>query len=153
MPDPISGAAATPLPTHTTELVDTGVGQVDPSLLDTSPASGFDQDMFLELLVAQLRYQDPLSPMDGSDLMAQTAQLTTVEKLNELTDALDASLSNDRLGTATGFIGRDVTYTGLDGLSRTDRVTGVRLAPTGPVLILGDTEVAMGQVEQVSSPR
>ena len=134
MPDPIATASSSPT--------------IDPSLLAPPPDS-FDQDMFLELLVAQLRYQDPMNPMDSSDMMAQTAQLTTVEKMTDLTDAIEVQLGNDQLTTATGFIGREVTYTGPDGLSHSDLVTGVRFAPAGPVLVLGDTEVAMTQIERV----
>lgn len=157
MPDAISAAGAAPPPSasavggaaNAPSVVASDSPTVDPELLE--PANAFDKDMFLQLLVAQLKYQNPLSPMDGNELMAQTAQLTTVEKLTELTDALDASLANDQLGTATGFIGREVTYTGPDAQTHTDTVTGVRFTPTGPVLILGDTEVAMGSVEQVTA--
>ena len=43
-----------------------------------------DKDMFLKLLVAQLKYQDPTKPADTTQFLAQTAQFTVVEKLSEL---------------------------------------------------------------------
>ena len=43
-----------------------------------------DENTFLKLLVAQLKYQNPLQPTDPSTFMAQTAQFTQVEKLNQL---------------------------------------------------------------------
>ncbi len=146
MPDAIaatSSAGATPITTDTPT--------VDPSLLNRS--NGFDQDMFLQLLVAQLKYQNPLEPMDSSEFMGQSAQFTTVEKLEELTEGIAATLNNDRLGTATGMIGRDVTYTAPDGQTVRAGVQGVRVEVTGPVLVLDDgLEIAMSDVRTVSTP-
>ncbi|WP_370327642.1 flagellar hook assembly protein FlgD [Euzebya sp.] len=123
---------------------------LDPAMLE--PPDPFGQDMFLKLMVAQLKYQNPLSPMDGSEFMAQTAQFTTVEKLNELTETISASLMNDRLGTATGMIGRDVTYAGDDGNAATSAVKSVRFTVTGPLLILADgRELGMGEVQSVAA--
>ena len=52
-------------------------------------ATGFNamgSDAFLKLLVAQLKYQDPSHPTDGTQMMAQTAQFQMVEKLQQLDD-------------------------------------------------------------------
>lgn len=142
MPDPIGATGATPLTGPQPGL--------DPSL--TEPPDQFGQDTFLKLLVAQLKYQNPLDPMDGSEFMAQTAQFTTVEKLTELTDQLGESLANDRLGTATGMLGRQVTFTGDDGNPTSRLVTGVRLEPAGPVLLLDDgSQIGLGRIDQVGT--
>ena len=71
MPDAVSATQAAAIATDTPT--------VDPALLNQP--SGFDKDMFLQLLVAQLKYQNPMEPMDSSQFMAQNAQYTTVEKL------------------------------------------------------------------------
>lgn len=42
------------------------------------------QDAFMKLLVAQIKNQDPLSPMDNKDFIAQTAQFTTIQELQKL---------------------------------------------------------------------
>ena len=44
-------------------------------------ATAADKDMFLQLLVAQMRYQDPMNPTDSSEFLAQTAQFTALEKM------------------------------------------------------------------------
>ncbi len=47
----------------------------------SAPASsGVTKDMFLQLLVAQLRNQDPLKPADGVQFLTQLAQFTQVEQ-------------------------------------------------------------------------
>lgn len=45
-----------------------------------------DKDFFMKLLVAQLKYQDPLSPVDNSEFMSQTAQFSTLEAIQALSD-------------------------------------------------------------------
>ena len=61
----------------------------------SSTATGLGQlgtDAFLKLLVAQLKYQNPMAPSDGTARLQQTAQFTTVETLKEISEA------NQRLG-------------------------------------------------------
>lgn len=153
MPDAISALGANPLlqqGSNRTQAVTTDTPTVDPALLEQP--DDFDQDMFLQLLVAQLKYQNPLDPMDSNQFMAQSAQFTTVEKLEELTSKLSETLANDRLGTATGMIGRDVTFQRPDGGTTTQTVQGVRFAALGPSLVLGDgSEIGMADILEVSA--
>lgn len=48
------------------------------------------RDEFLKMLVAQLKNQDPLNPMDGKDMAAQLAQFSTVEQLIAMNKTMDA---------------------------------------------------------------
>jgi flagellar basal-body rod modification protein FlgD len=60
----------------------------------TPPAAGVDalanKDVFLQLLVAQLKYQDPENPADGTQFVTQLAQFTTLEQSTEMRDDLDS---------------------------------------------------------------
>jgi len=117
-----------------------------------TPAPRNDQmgkDTFLKLLVAQLKYQNPMSPADGTEFVAQTAQFSVVEKLDELSKQNAELLSANRALGASGLIGREVVTTGLDGTDVTAVVTGVRLTAGGPVLLTGDTEVPLVAVKEV----
>lgn len=69
----------------------------------TNPKGNLDNQAFMKLLVAQLRYQDPLSPTDSAALMQQTSTLSQVEMIKEMTAA-------QYLSTASAMIGRTVTY-------------------------------------------
>lgn len=52
-----------------------------PSSAATPPASTeVDKNMFMQLLVAQLRHQDPLNPSDGTQFVAQLAQFQQLEQ-------------------------------------------------------------------------
>lgn len=59
-----------------------------PRTLPTNP-SAMGRDEFLKMLVAQLKNQDPLNPMDGKDMAAQLAQFSTVEQLITMNKSID----------------------------------------------------------------
>lgn len=60
-------------------------------------SSEIGQDEFLAMLVAQMSYQDPLSPLDSQQFAAQLAQFTSVEQLVQMNSSLDASLQAQML--------------------------------------------------------
>lgn len=48
-----------------------------------------DSDMFMTLLVAQLKNQDPLAPQDGAAFVAQLAQFNSLEQLTGIRESID----------------------------------------------------------------
>jgi flagellar basal-body rod modification protein FlgD len=60
-----------------------------PRTLPTN-SKGMGKDEFLKMLVAQLKNQDPLNPMDGKDMAAQLAQFSTVEQLIAMNTSITA---------------------------------------------------------------
>ena len=66
------------------------------------------QDRFLALLVAQMKNQDPLNPMDNAQVTSQMAQLSTVSGINQLNatvQALSASMASAQSLQAASMIG------------------------------------------------
>ena len=115
----------------------------------TTPSDQMGKDTFLKLLVAQLKYQNPLEPTDSAQFMAQTAQFTVVEKLDALTKNNAELLSTNRALSASSLIGQSVVHPGPQGVDVVAQVTGVRFDATGPVLLTGDTEVSLADVKEV----
>lgn len=78
-------------------------------------SSGEIQDRFLKLLVAQLKNQDPLEPMDNAQVTSQMAQLSTVTGIQDLNDTM-AGIANafeaSETLRATSLIGSSVTVPG-----------------------------------------
>jgi len=73
--------------------------------------SGEMQDRFLKLLVAQMKNQDPLSPMENAEVTSQMAQMSTVsgiEKLNDLMSGLSSSIVSTQVGQAASLLGKTV---------------------------------------------
>ena len=58
------------------------------------------KDQFLKLLVAQMKNQDPESPMDGTQMAAQLAQFSTVEQLQNANTTLTQIADATRVANA-----------------------------------------------------
>ncbi|NTV86231.1 MAG: flagellar hook assembly protein FlgD [Burkholderiaceae bacterium] len=73
------------------------------------------QNRFLALLVAQMKNQDPLNPLDNAQVTSQMAQLSTVqgiENMNASLEAMAASLGANQMAQAANLIGRGVLVPG-----------------------------------------
>jgi len=81
------------------------------STTQTSNMKSVGKDEFMKLLLAQLKNQDPLKPMDGTDFAVQLAQFTSLEQLSSLNAELKAqSVNQMTLGYAqsANMIGKEV---------------------------------------------
>ena len=139
MPDAITGtsaAAAFMTPTTATPA--------------TKGDNQLGKDAFLKLLVAQLRYQDPLSPAKPQEFMSQTAQFSTVERLEELTDLLTASNRAGALAAGGDLVGRTVSWYGADNAIRSGAVTAALNSADGVSLLVGTEQVPLDGVVRVS---
>lgn len=117
----------------------------------TASATQIDRDMFLKLMVTQLKNQDPMNPTDSAEFLAQTAQFTSLEKLEEVADQSAQAYSAQMAFGASSLVGRTVTYADADGNELSGTVSSVRFGPTGPVLGIGDAEVALDKVTTVEA--
>ena len=115
-------------------------------------SNALDKDAFLKLLVAQLKYQDPLSPADPQDFMAQTAQFTSVEKLEQIAAQTSEQTWAMALSTASSLVGREVTFLRADGTTGTGVATSALTDPSGIVLKVGSEQVPLGAVTQIATP-
>jgi flagellar basal-body rod modification protein FlgD len=132
----------------------TGAG--GPTTTSTTSVDRPDQlgkDVFLKLLVAQMRYQDPTKPADSSQMMAQTATFSQVEKLEQLVTQNASMLVLQESATAGALVGRKATYTDSTGASVTGTVTSVRLANRNSeaIAVIGGREVQVGRITEISS--
>lgn len=70
-----------------------------------------DQDAFMQLLIAQMKNQDPTEPVDASEQLVQLAQFTQVEsldKINAQMENLVAAQSSSQALQASGLVGKTV---------------------------------------------
>jgi flagellar basal-body rod modification protein FlgD len=70
--------------------------------------SDLDQDAFLQLLMAQMKSQDPLNPMDSSQFLSQQAQFTQISELQKLNKSVSSS---NQMIQASSLIGKQVGLT------------------------------------------
>ena len=104
-------------------------------------------EAFLNLMVTQLRYQNPMAPSDPSAMMQQTATFTQVETMQKLAALQQQMLGLQRATMAADMVGKEVTVRAPGGEDVTGMVDGVRFTETGPMLRIGDKDFAVESVE------
>ncbi len=85
------------------------------SSIDLVQNNTLGKEEFFEMLIAQLKYQDPLNPMDGTDFTAQLAQFSSLEQLSNMNTNLETVASNQLLSNqieAINLIGKNVAAEG-----------------------------------------
>jgi flagellar basal-body rod modification protein FlgD len=117
----------------------------------TTSSAAKDKDMFMQLLVAQMKYQDPTSPADSTQFLTQSAQFSQLEKLEALATQNSQILAGQMAFGATSMVGQTVSYSLADGTSGTGPVDGVIFGSSGPVLQVGGTEVPIADVLSVKN--
>lgn len=63
-----------------------------------STSNGMDKDAFLQLLVAQMKYQDPLEPTSNTEYIAQYAQFSQVEQMQNMSASMDLQRASELVG-------------------------------------------------------
>ncbi len=115
------------------------------STTTSTASSTVDYNTFLQLLIAEMKNQDPTNPMDTAQYMSQFAQLSTVEQAMQTNNKLDSLLSSQALSQADGLIGKTVTFTDSTGATFTGKVASISINTNGSVATLADgTKVAIG---------
>lgn len=119
---------------------------------------GMDSDDFLKLFVAQLQYQDPLSPQDPSEMLGQLAQLSQVEQAYNMNTALTnllAAQNNSANLSSVSFIGKTITAEGdalvFDGTNTTTGKFNFDDVVSSPVLTISNANGAVVRTVSMDS--
>lgn len=110
------------------------------------------KDAFLKILITQLQNQDPSSPMQDREFIAQMAQFTTLEQMVNMTEEIKGLRQS--LGIASGLIGMEATWLTYDSEGKiageetgiVDSITvkdGLQYAGVGSQAILFDHIIAV----------
>ena len=116
-----------------------------------TPNQSMDSEVFMSLLVTQLQNQDPSSPMDTNEMLAQTTQLAMMEKITEMTATNQENFSLQMRIAAAALIGQQVAYTAADGTEMTGTATAVSYAGPVPQVTVDDKSVALDTISGVTS--
>ena len=119
---------------NVTSATDTVGPGISATAATGSPSSSIvDPNTFLQLLIAQMKNQDPTNPTDPAQFMAQFAQMSSVEQAVQTNSKLDALLSSSALSQADGLIGRTVSFTSTDGQNIVGKIASVSINKDGAI--------------------
>jgi flagellar basal-body rod modification protein FlgD len=108
-----------------------------------------DKDAFLQILVAQLRYQNPMSPMDQDQFMTQMTQITALEQIMNLNKNMELLLKMEELSLSAGLVGRQVTVAGEDGGEVEGTVEKLVVDDNGLKLVVNGTPYDYDMVKEI----
>ena len=130
MTNPVAGATGTSTYTSTNGA-------------PTAKQQTMNSEVFLQLLVTQLRNQDPSSPMDTNEMMAQTTALASMEQLTQLTGLTGESFSLQMRAAASALLGQTVEYVDENKVTRSGTVSSVSFADTVPMVTVNGTAIRL----------
>ena len=121
----------------------------------TDKTKSLGKQDFLKLLMAQLQNQDPMKPMDDTQMIAQMAQFSALEASQQLNATMQTSNNMQTVLQAGALIGKYIQANQADGTSTTGAVTSVGLTTTNgvtsPTIQINGTDVDYSTITKVSS--
>jgi len=120
-----------------------------PTNPSTLPGGELGKDAFLKILLAQMRNQDPLNPTEGAAMIAQLAQFSSLEQMQNLNNKIDQLLEVQLLGELSGLVGRKVSFSGQDGEIRQGTVQSLLWNGNRSQLRIDGVLVPLGSVLEV----
>jgi len=135
--------------TQPVSSVATGLPVAPNPAIESGDNTKLSSKAFLQLLVAQLQYQDPSKPVDTSSFMNETATLTQVQSSEQTAQVSLDMLSAQRAQTASSLVGHTVSYTGPDGNLVSGYVSAATISTAKPTLKIGTVDVDLSQIQQV----
>jgi len=115
---------------------------------DVTSAFGLGKDDFFKLFLSQLANQDPTNPVDDKAFLAQLAQFSMIDTLQQVKKALDGT----QLAQASGLIGRRVAGNDIAGAAITGTVDRLVQTDGELLLMIGDRAIKPDAVSYVTQP-
>jgi len=121
-----------------------------------SGSSELDQQDFLQLLISQLQNQNPMSPMDDTQFIAQMAQFSSLEQMGnmvtavqELKESMITLNSQSLLTQGAAMIGKEVVASNGDEENVTGVVTSVKWLDGSLNLMVGEKSVMLEDILEI----
>jgi flagellar basal-body rod modification protein FlgD len=122
--------------------------------------AALDKNAFTKMLVAQLQNQDPMAPQDNQAMVAQLAQFSSLEQMQQLNQNImglavlqQTNAVMSQLTQSSALIGQNVTYVDpATNASATGTVTKVKILDGVATLEIGGQDVPLGNVTEILGP-
>ena len=112
-------------------------------------AAGMGKDDFMQLLIAQLKNQDPMKPMEDKEFITQLAQFSSLEAMEKMTDQMEDLTSSQMLVQAATLIGKQVTAKLESGEVVTGTISQVKILSGQPTAVVNGKEIDTSLITQI----
>ncbi len=141
----------------TTQIGTTPASQLLPGIKSVPRGQGnqLGKQDFLKLLMAQMQNQDPMKPMDDTQMIAQMAQFSALEETQALRQTIQHSANAGVVAQSASLIGKYITAMQADSTTVSGAVTGVRFESSDgavtPIVQVDGHDVDYSTINQISS--
>ena len=130
------------------------------SLSSEKKNSGVGKDSFMNLLATQLKNQDPLDPAKNDQMLAQLAQFSSLEQMQNLNDNIvglavlqQSNALMQQLTDASALMGKDVKFTNPDTQAEAwGKVDSVRIVDGAAMLNIGGKDIPLVAIKEIGTP-
>lgn len=137
----------------TTDVTSTQSASTTAALSTAGTGAGLNSltpDQFLKMMIAELKNQDPLNPMDNSQLLQEISQMRTIGVTQQLSDTLNSVLLGQNVATGSSLINKQVKALGNDGQEVTGKVDSVSVVSGQVTLNIGESTATLANVKEIS---
>jgi flagellar basal-body rod modification protein FlgD len=108
-----------------------------------------DISQFLKMMLTELQNQDPLNPMQNSQIMQELGQMQQITASNKLTSTLDGMALGQSLSNATSLIGKNIDGIDDSGNPAAGVVSKVSISNNTAKLYVGSQVLSLNNVQDV----
>ncbi|MEN9361143.1 MAG: hypothetical protein RL095_2678 [Verrucomicrobiota bacterium] len=108
------------------------------------------KNSFLKLLVAQMQNQDPLNPQSNAEFVAQLAQFSSLEQMQDVNKNLGSMLTGSQLGGAGNLIGKQASWNDAQGLRQSGLVEKVTIRDGALQAVINGIEVPADKITEIA---
>jgi flagellar basal-body rod modification protein FlgD len=117
------------------------VNNASSSTLTTTQTASDLKNEFLQMLMTQLKNQDPTDPVDDTAMLGEEAQFSTLEQMQNINSNLVSMMAMQNVSQAVNLVGKTVTGTDSTGASTTGIVSSLVFSSGSPELKLADGSI------------
>ena len=119
----------------------TGTNNTSKTGSQIGAAAGMGKDDFMQLLIAQLKNQDPMKPMEDKEFITQLAQFSSLEAMEKMTTQMEELTGSQMLVQAATLIGKQVTAKLENGEVVTGTISQVKIVDGKPTAVVNGKEI------------
>jgi flagellar basal-body rod modification protein FlgD len=125
----------------TTSSISSVTNNASSSTLSTTQTASDLKNEFLQMLLTQLKNQDPTDPVDDTAMLGEEAQFSTLEQMQDMNSNLVSMMAMQNVSQAVSLVGKTVTGTDTSGASATGTVSSLVFSDGSPELKLADGSI------------